>query len=79
MLKDALSLVDVAFSRSSKPLPDLELGIETLGSLKRKLDEGNATEVAQRSSSLSERNENIPLFLCLEHICQQIYADSIEK
>lgn len=39
MLKDALRLVDVAFSRSSKPLPNLELGIETLDSLKRKLDD----------------------------------------
>jgi hypothetical protein len=39
MLKDALRLVDVAFSRSSKPFPNLELGIETLGSLKRKLDD----------------------------------------
>lgn len=39
MLKDALHLVDEAFSRNTKPLPNLELGLETLGSLKTKLDD----------------------------------------
>lgn len=39
MLKDALNLVDEAFSRNTKPLPNLELGIETLESLKTKLDD----------------------------------------
>ena len=38
MLKEALSLVDEAFSRNTKPLSNLELGLETLGSLKTKLD-----------------------------------------
>jgi hypothetical protein len=38
MLKEALRLVDEAFSRYTKPLPNLELGLETLGSLKTKLD-----------------------------------------
>ncbi len=38
MLKEALSLVEEAFSRHTKPLPNLELGLETLESLKTKLD-----------------------------------------
>jgi hypothetical protein len=39
MLKDALRVVDTAFLHTTKPLPNLELGIETLESLKRKLDD----------------------------------------
>lgn len=39
MLKDALHLVDEAFSRNTKPLPNFKLSLETLGSLKTKLDD----------------------------------------
>jgi hypothetical protein len=51
MLKDALRLVDEAFSRNTKPLPNLELGRETLESLKQKLDEMLQSE---------ERDEETP-------------------
>lgn len=39
MLKDALLLVNEAFLRNTQPLPNLELGLETLAGLKVKLDE----------------------------------------
>lgn len=39
MLKDALRVVDEAFACTTQPLPNLELGSETLESLKRKLDD----------------------------------------
>jgi hypothetical protein len=39
ILKDALRLVDEAFARNAQPLPNLELGQQTLGSLKAKLDD----------------------------------------
>ena len=39
MIKDALCLMDETFARNTKPLPNLELGHETLESLKTKLDD----------------------------------------
>lgn len=39
MLKDALSLVDEAFGRNTQPLPNLNLGKETLLSLQQKIDD----------------------------------------
>lgn len=38
MLKDALQLMDVVFSHNIHPLPNIELGLETLVSLKAKID-----------------------------------------
>lgn len=39
MLKDALHLVDAAFMRTTKPLPNLELGRQVLTGLQQKLDD----------------------------------------
>jgi hypothetical protein len=39
MLKDALRLVDEAFACNTKPLPNLEFGIEVLTDLKQKIDD----------------------------------------
>jgi hypothetical protein len=39
MLKDALRLVDEAFTRNAQPLPNLEFGIEVLAGLKQKIDD----------------------------------------
>lgn len=39
MLKDALHLVDEAFMHNTKPLPNLEFGIEVLAGLKQKIDD----------------------------------------
>jgi hypothetical protein len=39
MLKDALRLVDEAFTRNTTPLPNLEFGKETLRGLQQKIDD----------------------------------------
>lgn len=39
MLKDALRLVDEAFTHNTRSVPNLELGIDTLCSLKQKIDD----------------------------------------
>lgn len=39
MLKDALRLVDEAFTRNSHPLPNLEFGREVLSGLQQKIDD----------------------------------------
>jgi hypothetical protein len=38
MLKDALRLVDEAFERNTRPMPNLQFGLETLRELQAKID-----------------------------------------
>ena len=39
MLKDALGVVEEAFARNTKPLPNLEFGLEVFTDLKQKIDD----------------------------------------